>query len=94
MDSTSDLDKADHVMQGFNFTKLRMDYPELKTELYAFERHLLTGSNEVKPLKAWQMRNLGLQAAQTLMDVANENGTDIAALLMLRDLSQNFPSRA
>nr|CDS32366.1 UDP glucose:glycoprotein glucosyltransferase 1 [Hymenolepis microstoma] len=82
------------VIQGFNFTLLRAKYPELKLELNSFQRHLITGTTEVKPLKAWQMRDLGLQAAQTVMDVASENDTDISGLLMIKDLSQNFPSRA
>ena len=89
-----DLNETGHVLEGFNFTQLHTNYPELNNELDAFERHLIAGPNEVKPLKAWQMQNLGLQATQTIIDVANENATDDAGLLMLQDLSQNFPSRA
>ncbi|VDO12597.1 unnamed protein product [Rodentolepis nana] len=86
--------EMESVVQGFNFTQLRANYPELKLELNSFQRHIITGTTEVKPLKAWQMRDLGLQAAQTVMDVASENDTDISGLLMIKDLSQNFPSRA
>lgn len=89
-----DESEMEPVIQGFNFTQLRANYPELRLELNSFQRHLITGTTEVKPLKAWQMRDLGLQAAQTVMDVAIENDTDIAGLLMIKDLSQNFPSRA
>ncbi|KAM7540782.1 hypothetical protein Aperf_G00000023124 [Anoplocephala perfoliata] len=88
-----DLNELESVVQGFNFTQLRANYPELKSELNAFQHHLVTGTTELKPLKAWQMRDLALQAAQTVMEVATENDTDISGLLMLRDLSQNFPSR-
>ncbi|VUZ57741.1 unnamed protein product [Hymenolepis diminuta] len=89
-----DENEMEPVVQGFNFTQLRANYPELRLELNSFQRHLITGTTEIKPLKAWQMRDLGLQAAQTVMDVATENDTDIAGLLMIKDLSQNFPSRA
>lgn len=94
LDDASDLNETEPVLQGFNFTQLRANYPNLKTELNAFQRHLITGITEVKPLKAWQMQDLGLQAAQTIMDAAKEGANAIAGLLMLQDLSQNFPSRA
>ncbi|EUB64911.1 UDP-glucose:glycoprotein glucosyltransferase [Echinococcus granulosus] len=91
---TPDLNETGSTLQGFNFTQLRANYPHLTTELNAFQSHLITGITEVKPLRAWQMQDLGLQAAQTIMDVANESRNDIAGLLMLQDISQNFPSRA
>ncbi|VDM17267.1 unnamed protein product [Hydatigera taeniaeformis] len=93
-EDASDLNETESVLQGFNFTQLHAKYPDLKAELDAFQRHLITGISEVKPLKAWQMQDLGLQAAQTIMDAAKERDNAIAGLLMLQDLSQNFPSRA
>lgn len=89
-----ELNDSKSVVQDLGFSQLHANYPDLKSELNAFQRHLVTDTAELKPLKAWQMQDLALQAAQTVMDVANENGTDISGLLMLRDLSQNFPSRA
>uniref|UniRef100_A0A0R3WDU1 UDP-glucose:glycoprotein glucosyltransferase n=1 Tax=Taenia asiatica TaxID=60517 RepID=A0A0R3WDU1_TAEAS len=94
LDDAPDLNETESVLQGFNFTQLRANYPNLRAELNAFQRHLITGITEVKPLKAWQMQDLGLQAAQTIMDAANEGASALAGLLMLQDLSQNFPSRA
>ncbi|KAL5111563.1 UDP-glucose:glycoprotein glucosyltransferase 1 [Taenia crassiceps] len=94
LDDEPDLNETEPVLQGFNFTQLRVNYPNLKAELNAFQRHLITGITEVKPLKAWQMQDLGLQAAQTIMDAAKESANAVAGLLMLQDLSQNFPSRA
>ncbi|VDD80862.1 unnamed protein product [Mesocestoides corti] len=88
------INETEPVLQGFNFSQLRANYPQLRAELNAFQLHLATGTAEVKPLKVWQMQDLGLQAAQTIMDASGENDSDVAGLLMLQDLSQNFPSRA
>ena len=43
-------------MSGFNFTRLGVRYPELKKELLAYKNALSDNSNELKPLKVWQMQ--------------------------------------
>ncbi|VDK83481.1 unnamed protein product [Dibothriocephalus latus] len=54
-------------------------------------------SPEIRPLKAWQMRDLGLQAIQSIANAVSQSDgstTGRAGLLALRDISRNFPSRA
>lgn len=91
------------VVQGFNFTQLLRQYPEFKAELFNFQRHLLETTTEIRPLKAWQMQDLGLQASQMIVDsvtsnTAGKGGSHESAghkgLLALQDISQNFPARA
>ncbi|VDP44400.1 unnamed protein product [Schistosoma margrebowiei] len=56
------------VVAGFNFTQLLNIHPELTKELNEFHSHLLTTDDELRPLKAWQFRDLSLQACQIVMD--------------------------
>lgn len=68
------------------FDKLKDLHPDLKERLDEYRKHLLESTLELAPLKAWQMQDLSLQAAQRIMESpANE------ALSLLEDLSQNFP---
>uniref|UniRef100_A0A0X3PJY9 UDP-glucose:glycoprotein glucosyltransferase 1 n=1 Tax=Schistocephalus solidus TaxID=70667 RepID=A0A0X3PJY9_SCHSO len=88
-DSTSDnakgadlLNASNSVVEGFNSIQPHPD---------------LSSTTEIRPLKAGQMRDLGLQAAQSIADaVAQSHGSTAArsGLLALRDISRNFPSRA
>ena len=41
---------------GFNFTRLSQRFPELKKELKSYKALLSESSNELKPLKVWQMQ--------------------------------------
>lgn len=40
------------------------------------------------------MKNLGLQAVQTIMDAVSDKDDGAAGLAILQDISQNFPQRA
>ncbi|KAL3049428.1 hypothetical protein OYC64_008810 [Pagothenia borchgrevinki] len=81
-------DPVDEV-QGFLFGKLKTVYPELKEQLKELRKHLVESTNEMSPLKVWQMQDLSFQtAARILAAPAAE------ALTVMKDLSQNFPTKA
>ncbi|KAH8859143.1 UDP-glucose:glycoprotein glucosyltransferase 1 [Schistosoma japonicum] len=90
------------IVAGFNFTQLQNNYPELTKELNEFHSHLLSTDDELRPLKAWQFRDLSLQACQVVMDAFLSDtkqegfiGSYISSgLWKLRDISQNLPARA
>ncbi|KAI2667788.1 UDP-glucose:glycoprotein glucosyltransferase 1 [Labeo rohita] len=48
-------DPVDEV-QGFLFGKLKTIYPELKEQLKELRKHLIESTNEMAPLKVWQMQ--------------------------------------
>ncbi len=79
----------DDSLNGFVFAKLRQLHPELKDHLDEFRAHLVESTLELAPLKAWQMQDLSLQAAQRVLEADPAD-----ALTVLEDLSQNFPMRA
>lgn len=54
-----------------------------------FRRHLSESSEELAPLKVWQMQALSMQAAAAVVD-ANDAGGD-EALKVLTSIAQNFP---
>uniref|UniRef100_G3P6S0 UDP-glucose ceramide glucosyltransferase-like 1 n=1 Tax=Gasterosteus aculeatus aculeatus TaxID=481459 RepID=G3P6S0_GASAC len=81
-------DPVDEV-QGFLFGKLKTVYPELKEQLKELRKHLVESTNDMAPLKVWQMQDLSFQtAARILAAPAAE------ALSVMKDLSQNFPTKA
>ncbi|CAF0964391.1 unnamed protein product [Brachionus calyciflorus] len=52
-------------------------------------KYLIESTQELAPLKAWQMQDLSIQAAQRIID-----SEPTEALSLLEDLSQNYPIRA
>uniref|UniRef100_A0A8C5M005 UDP-glucose ceramide glucosyltransferase-like 1 n=1 Tax=Leptobrachium leishanense TaxID=445787 RepID=A0A8C5M005_9ANUR len=76
-------------VQGFYFDKLIQMYPDLKDNLVEFRKHLIESSNEMVPLKVWELQDLSLQAASKIMSTPVYE-----TLKVLRDLSQNFPIKA
>jgi UDP-glucose:glycoprotein glucosyltransferase len=76
-------------IQGFMINRLKELNPNLEDKIEEFRKHLLESTLELAPLKAWQMQDLSLQAAQRIID---SNSAD--ALSILEDLSQNYPIRA
>lgn len=48
--------------------------------------HLLESTNEMAPLKVWQVQELSLQAAERIMSSPKEE-----ALKVLTNIAQNFP---
>ncbi|XP_056151310.1 UDP-glucose:glycoprotein glucosyltransferase 1 [Lampris incognitus] len=81
-------DPVDEV-QGFLFGKLKTLYPELKEQLKELRKHLVESTNEMAPLKVWQMQDLSFQTAARILAAPS-----VDALIVMRDLSQNFPTKA
>ncbi|XP_047197614.1 UDP-glucose:glycoprotein glucosyltransferase 1 isoform X1 [Hippoglossus stenolepis] len=81
-------DPVDEV-QGFLFGKLKTVYPELKEQLKELRKHLVESTNEMAPLKVWQMQDLSFQTAARILAAPA-----VEALSVMRDLSQNFPTKA
>lgn len=61
-------------------------YPDKKENLAKLRQHLLESSNEMAPLKVWQVQELSLQAAERIMSSPKEE-----ALKVLTNIAQNFP---
>uniref|UniRef100_A0A672JT15 UDP-glucose ceramide glucosyltransferase-like 1 n=1 Tax=Salarias fasciatus TaxID=181472 RepID=A0A672JT15_SALFA len=81
-------DDNDEV-QGFFFGTLKKSHPELQEQLVELHKHLLESTNDMAPLKVWEMQDLSFQAAARIMSVPKFD-----SLKVMRDLSQNFPSKA
>ncbi|RVE57954.1 hypothetical protein OJAV_G00204330 [Oryzias javanicus] len=81
-------DDNDEV-QGFFFGTLKKSHPELQEQLGELRKHLLESTNDMAPLKVWEMQDLSFQAAARIMSVPKFD-----SLKVMKDLSQNFPSRA
>uniref|UniRef100_A0A8C0JT06 UDP-glucose ceramide glucosyltransferase-like 1 n=1 Tax=Canis lupus dingo TaxID=286419 RepID=A0A8C0JT06_CANLU len=82
-------DPIDEV-QGFLFGKLRYDlHPDLKGQLKELRKHLVESTNEMAPLKVWQLQDLSFQTAARILAAPIE-----LALVVMKDLSQNFPTKA
>lgn len=88
-DGTNLESKIDESINGFNFNKLKNSYPDVSKELDEFKAHLLDSQKELVNLKAWQMQDLSIQAAKSIMDA-----DDYKKIETLIDLAQNFPIRS
>ena len=88
-ENVDDEDLEDDI-DGFVFSRILVRRPRLAGGLRAFREHLLasasddSGSGEIK---VWDMKNLGLQAAQKIMKSKNR-------LWQLQNVAQNFPVHA
>ncbi|XP_066436635.1 UDP-glucose:glycoprotein glucosyltransferase 2 isoform X2 [Eleutherodactylus coqui] len=76
-------------VQGFYFDKLIQMYPDLKDNLVEFRKHLIESTNEMVPLKVWELQDMSFQAASKIFSTPAYE-----ALKVLRDISQNFPIKA
>ncbi|XP_038608579.1 UDP-glucose:glycoprotein glucosyltransferase 1 [Tachyglossus aculeatus] len=85
------IDENDPIdeVQGFLFGKLRQLHPDLKDQLKELRKHLVESTNEMAPLKVWQLQDLSFQTAARILTAPPE-----IALVVLKDLSQNFPTKA
>ncbi|KAL4715230.1 hypothetical protein ACJJTC_007812 [Scirpophaga incertulas] len=84
-----DENDPQNQIDGFNFGRLKNLFPALRTPLERFRRHLSESSEELAPLKVWQMQALSMQAAAAVVD-ANDAGGD-ESLKVLTSIAQNFP---
>lgn len=80
---------ADEPVAGFNFATLAARYPESTDALKLFRDDMKTKLSLASdaPLKVWDIKDLGIQAAQRVA----LSSDPISALV---DVSQNFPSLA
>ncbi|OXB83408.1 UNVERIFIED_CONTAM: hypothetical protein H355_006255 [Colinus virginianus] len=85
------IDEDDPIdeVQGFLFGKLRQLYPDLNEELKELRKHLVESTNEMAPLKVWQLQDLSFQTAARILAAPS-----VDALMVMKDLSQNFPTKA
>ncbi|XP_060731662.1 UDP-glucose:glycoprotein glucosyltransferase 2 isoform X3 [Tachysurus vachellii] len=86
--TTFEEDVTDDV-QGFLFGTLRESHPELQEQLGELRRHLLESTNNLAPLKVWELQDLSFQAATRILSAPKFD-----SLKLMRDLSQNFPGKA
>ncbi|XP_050308475.1 UDP-glucose:glycoprotein glucosyltransferase isoform X2 [Anthonomus grandis grandis] len=79
----------DSEIEGFDFSKLKKLYPDVKKNLDKFKQHLEDSSNELAALKVWQFQELSLQAAERIMNAPKDE-----ALKVFTNIAQNFPMQA
>ncbi|XP_053601537.1 UDP-glucose:glycoprotein glucosyltransferase isoform X2 [Plodia interpunctella] len=84
-----DENDPQNQIDGFNFARLKNLFPALRTPLERFRRHLSESSEELAPLKVWQMQALSMQAAVAVADAHDSGGDE--ALKVLTSIAQNFP---
>ncbi|XP_077339156.1 UDP-glucose:glycoprotein glucosyltransferase 2 isoform X3 [Lithobates pipiens] len=87
--TTNSYEGIDEDVQGFYFDKLIQMYPDLKNNLVEFRKHLIESTNEMLPLKVWELQDLSFQAASKISSTP-----PYEALKVLRDMCQNFPIKA
>ncbi|CAG9768969.1 unnamed protein product [Ceutorhynchus assimilis] len=85
----SSQSEEEEEIQGFDFTKLKNLFPDLKKNLDKFKQHLEDSSNELAALKVWQFQELSLQAAERIMNAPKDE-----ALKVFTNIAQNFPMQA
>ncbi|XP_075911288.1 UDP-glucose:glycoprotein glucosyltransferase 1-like [Petromyzon marinus] len=81
-------DEVDEV-QGFLFGKLKHLHPDMRSRLDELRSHMIESTNEMSPLKVWQMQDLSFQAAARIVTAPK-----VDALKVMKDISQNFPTKA
>ncbi|XP_078402036.1 UDP-glucose:glycoprotein glucosyltransferase 2 isoform X2 [Cetorhinus maximus] len=89
--NTTLLEEDDDIdeVQGFHFRKLKHLYPDLKDQLKELRKHLIESTNDMAPLKVWELQDLSFQAATRIVSTPVYD-----ALKLMQDLSQNFPTKA
>uniref|UniRef100_A0A2K5DG59 UDP-glucose ceramide glucosyltransferase-like 1 n=1 Tax=Aotus nancymaae TaxID=37293 RepID=A0A2K5DG59_AOTNA len=80
-------DPIDEV-QGFLFGKLRDLHPDLEGQLKELRKHLVESTNEMAPLKVWQLQDLSFRLLLESWLLL------LSCFGVMKDLSQNFPTKA
>ncbi|EMP29740.1 UDP-glucose:glycoprotein glucosyltransferase 2 [Chelonia mydas] len=88
-DTTEEEDDEAGEVQGFLFGKLKQMYPDLKDNLKDFRKHLIESTNNLEPLKVWELQDLSFQAASQIISTPV-----YSALKVMKDIAQNFPIKA
>uniref|UniRef100_A0AAY4DGE9 UDP-glucose ceramide glucosyltransferase-like 1 n=1 Tax=Denticeps clupeoides TaxID=299321 RepID=A0AAY4DGE9_9TELE len=81
-------DDYEDEVQGFLFGQLKKSHPELQDQLDDLKKHLTESTNDMAPLKVWEMQDLSFQAADRILSAPKFD-----SLKLMRELSQNFPSK-
>lgn len=84
--SQQSTEDEDVDVEGFLFSKLKVLNPDLAPKLDKLRQALLDESQELAPLKVWQLQELSLQAAERILNAAKDESLKIMA-----QLAQNFP---
>nr|CAB3267495.1 UDP-glucose:glycoprotein glucosyltransferase 1 [Phallusia mammillata] len=79
-------DESDIEIEGFDFSTLRRLHPDMSSQLTDLRNHLIDSTNEMAPMKVWQLQDLSYQAAARVLTSPPEE-----QLKVLKDISQNFP---
>ncbi|XP_077583615.1 UDP-glucose:glycoprotein glucosyltransferase 2 [Stigmatopora nigra] len=82
-------ENENNEVQGFYFGTLTKSHPELQEQLGELRKHLMESTDNMAPLKVWELQDLSFQAAAQILSAPKFD-----ALKIMRDLSQNFPSKA
>lgn len=80
------VEDEDVDVEGFLFSKLKVLNPDLAPKLDKMKQALLDESQELAPLKVWQLQELSLQAAERILSAARDE-----SLKVMAQLAQNFP---
>uniref|UniRef100_A0A8B9FMA5 UDP-glucose ceramide glucosyltransferase-like 1 n=1 Tax=Amazona collaria TaxID=241587 RepID=A0A8B9FMA5_9PSIT len=83
-----DDEEEESDIQGFLFGKLKQMHPDLKNNLKEFKKHLIETTDNMEPLKVWELQDLSFQAAARIMSAPVYD-----ALKIMKDIAQNFPIR-
>jgi UDP-glucose:glycoprotein glucosyltransferase len=88
-DDAADEEDLEDEVEGFVFSRLISRKPALENSLKKFREHLLASASQdsSSEIKVWDMKELGLQAAQKIMKSKNK-------LWKLQSIAQNFPVHA
>ncbi|XP_063681631.1 UDP-glucose:glycoprotein glucosyltransferase 1-like isoform X2 [Bolinopsis microptera] len=81
--------EEEEEVDGFRFGYLKQKYPDKVDDLNKFKEFLTDSKNAMLPLKAWEIADLGYQAAQKVVSAAAGE-----SLSVLSKYSQNLPSLA
>ncbi|GFR53071.1 hypothetical protein Agub_g15770, partial [Astrephomene gubernaculifera] len=77
------------VVKGFRLDVLAARRPGLRGELLTLRDSLRAADDEEAAIKVWQLRDVGLQAAQRILLSSGSSSSDPLALLT--EVAQNFP---
>lgn len=81
IESQNTHENKEDSLNGFIFDKLKQLNPGDNEKLDEFKKHLFESTLELAPLKAWQMQDLSLQAAQRMIEA---DSTDALSILEVK----------
>ena len=81
-ESKNTYGKKEDSLNGFIFDKLKQLNPTINEKLIEFKNHLFESTLELAPLKAWQMQDLSLQAAQRIIEADSNDALSILEVII------------